>query len=248
MRTKLMTLQIHDVHATAEGADVPCDAVGRIDCAVKALEKYFPLFAVEVGSVVRIADGRVEIYSKDADTLFDDEAVRAETLLKLGEAFCAVHDDVCVRYGTAAEKNAPVARKREDPRTLALNDALWRAVGTRGSVVLLPDEASCRQVVPVDPARLRAVRLDEVRQFNINGALVKGARIVDVFQLDLYPTLEREVEAIITLDGDTPEVCHRLSVVELQGLFQGFTLITARVEGRRGELPRVCGGIRVERR
>jgi hypothetical protein len=36
----------------------------------------------------------------------------------------------------------------------------------------------------------------------------------------MFPSLDQEVEAIITLDCDTPEVCHRMTVVATSPRFE----------------------------
>jgi hypothetical protein len=56
-----------------------------------------------------------------------------------------------------------------------------------------------------------------------------------------------ELTAAITLDGDIPEIQCRISVRELQTFFVGYTLLSARVSGRKGEMPKVHGKIKIER-
>jgi hypothetical protein len=117
-----------------------------------------------------------------------DAAMLETARSELTNAFCSNHHNVCERYQAAMEKNVAVGKRREDAKTLALNEALWHAIGSQGRVELLPDEAPRRQFVPRDPTLLRAVRQDEIRQFLIRGARSKGCESSMLFTTTCFPT------------------------------------------------------------
>jgi len=247
MKKKLLSFSIAGVVANDRGADIAADILGRIDALAKAATGYFRIFGIEVGEVVHVGEDCIAIFSKELAGIPELHPLNEKNLDGAMDRIHSVYADATARYREAREKNLAVPKRPEDARALALNEAAWNLVGSKSSVELVPDDLSNKKLSASDPTQLRIVRLDETKETLIEGALVKGGRIVEKFTRDMFPDLDREVSAIITLDGPVPEISHRLSIRELQSVFQGYTLVRARVAGRHGEIPTVKGGFASER-
>jgi len=247
MRMKLLSVRIGGIAATAAGADVGATVLGRIDELERAAGRFFLRFGIHRVDVVHLGTQSVDFYTADTDPSLQLDCLKEEKLHATVSAMKSKFNDGLSRYELARGKNVAVSKSPEDPAVLALNQAAWNLVGSAGAMELMPDEVADCNLLPRDPATLRLVQNDEPVEQLIDEALVTGVRVVSDFRFDMFPDLETLHEVLITLAGDIPEIQHRMSIQELQDLFHGYTLVSARVSGRKGNLPKVTGKIATKR-
>lgn len=153
----------------------------------------------------------------------------------------AAHTLYVQRYRDAIAANRPVQRTALDPAVECLNKTVWAVQQAGGSTTLAPDREFATVLDAVDPATLRANTPNDAEDVAINGALIIGCREIHNNQRDMFRG-DEEVEVIISLVGDVPEVRLRAIRAEAQQLYRGANRLSAavRVNGR-NNIPEVVG-------
>ncbi len=222
--------------------------LGLFDKLGSTTAKLFHRFGINVGPAMRLGPDTVVVQSEDDEVLCAVHPLSQENITETAANILAVIDSVLDRYQRARTNNVIVDQKTEDTSVLSFNVAVWNLLGAKGHVDLLPDAARHRAFMPRDPDLLRIVRADDVQTVVMKQCLIKGTRVLGAFSFDMFPDLDQEVSAAITLEGDIPEVRCQVSIRELQTFFVGYTFLSARASGRKGEIPRIEGKMKIERK
>lgn len=138
----------------------------------------------------------------------------------------AQHGEFVDRYRTGMAQERPVRRLPSDPALECLNKCAWELHLVGASLMFAQGTELEATLVPEDPELLRAPAPEERRLVQINGALIIGCREVRGNQLDLFRP-EDEVQVIVTLAGEIPEVRLTATRQVAQRMYRGENRLTA---------------------
>lgn len=225
-----------------DGADIVDGILGTTNKFIASAKALFERFLINPIGTTRIGSRGV-LMRATTDNLNDLHPLSKKNLSTTCELITGVFYETLDRYEHAYKTNKPSLRKSIDASVLALNKAGWDLLGDGGFILIFENEACATKLQLRDPQMLRVVRPDDENEAAISNCLVKGVRVVSQFTQDLFPNIDIEVDAVITIDGDIPEIENRMTVRDLQSVFVGYRYLSARVCWRKGEIPRVQGFI-----
>jgi hypothetical protein len=138
----------------------------------------------------------------------------------------AQHGEFVDRYRTGMAKECRVRRLPSDAALECLNKCAWELHLVGASLVFAQGTELEAILVPEDPALLRALAPDERRLVKIDRALIIGCRETRNNQLDLFRP-EDQVQVIVTLAGEIPEVQLTTTRQVAQQIYRGKNRLTA---------------------
>ena len=136
------------------------------------------------------------------------------------------HREFVDRYRTGMAKERPVRRNPSDPAVECLNRCAWELHLVGASLVFGQSTEFEAILVPEDPALLRAPAPEERKLVTIERALIIGCRETRDNQLDFFRP-EDEVQVIVTLAGEIPEVRLTTTRQLAQQMYRGENRLTA---------------------
>lgn len=136
------------------------------------------------------------------------------------------HREFVDRYRTGMAQERPVRRIPSDAALECLNKCAWELHLVGASLVFAQGSELEATLTPEDPALLRAPAPEERRLVQIDRALIIGCREIRDNQLDLFRP-EDEVQVIVTLAGEVPEVRLATTREVAQQLYRGENRLTA---------------------
>lgn len=138
----------------------------------------------------------------------------------------AQHREYVDRYRTGMAEDCAVRRMPNDAALECLNNCAWELHRGGASLVFAQGTELETALDPVDPALLRAPEPEDNRLVTIERALIIGCREVRANQRDLFRP-EDEVEVIVTLAGEIPEVRLTTTRQMAQQMYRGENRLTA---------------------
>lgn len=136
------------------------------------------------------------------------------------------HREFVDRYRTGMAQERPVRRIPSDAALECLNKCAWELHLTGASLVFAQGTELEATLTPEDPALLRAPAPEDRRLVQIDRALIIGCRETRDNQLDLFRP-EGDVQVIVTLAGEIPEVRLATTRKVAQQLYRGQNRLTA---------------------
>lgn len=136
------------------------------------------------------------------------------------------HREYVDRYRTGMAQERPVRRIPSDAALECLNKCAWELHLVGASLVFAQGSELEATLTPEDPALLRAPAPEDRRLVQIDRALIIGCRETRDNQLDLFRP-EDDVQVIVTLAGEIPEVRVATTRKVAQQLYRGVNRLTA---------------------
>lgn len=169
----------------------------------------------------------------------------ARCLLDAMQIVSTVHRDYVIRHRKAINDERAIRRLPTDPAAEALNETLWGIHQAGGCTVIAPGQDFEMVLDPVDPTTLRVAEPDQKVEFDIRAALIIGCREVNGNQRVMFGA-DDDVEVIVSLAGEVPEIRLRTTRAEAQGFYRGLNRLSASVrKDGRGHIPEIIGGYEI---
>jgi len=240
MEPYIFAVAVNNVCPTAEGTRVPSNTLSHLEKIHDGLQE----FSMHLGITI---EGEVDFspaggfLRAERDGLEAIHPLAPNNVQTTAHALRETFDECLDRYERACLTNEPSTKKSFDVSVLKLNNALWKHAGIGASISIFTGEDFATTLVARDPQTLRFVKPDEHEDVLIKCRLVTGSRWASGVAYDMFPNLGIEVNAILSVAGDIPEVLCSMSAIEAQEAFKGLQLMTAHVRCRKGQIPEVIG-------
>lgn len=235
-----ISLAIDGVTPVTDGAEISNHLIGYTNRFVDAVKRFFKPFSINLTGTTRITSSSIEVkvtIDESTGLVPSASANLPETIRTISSKF----SETLSGLETACNKNAPSPTGATGASVLAIDKAAWDLAPNSHGIQICVAETCVATLMLRDPQTLRSIRQSGVIETVITGRLVKGARIISEFNMDFFPELDldRDVDVIITLDGDVTEIWNRMTIRAYLDLFSGLLLLSARVCGKQGEIPKV---------
>ncbi len=240
----LVTVRISGVEVTESGAEIQDKVLKRTADTPAKSKKLMNEFGLLPRDMVDLGNGLISLAAANGEM----PEVGPLSPCAIGDTSRGVKsavNGVLERFQAAHLADVPTAKSAFDTAVIDFNKLAWSIAKEKGSVVFFAGEDEW--IFPaIDPKLLRVKRPDIDVDQMIENRLVKGCEVIERLDLAMFRDPKRIVSVIIKVTGPVPAFKAKIPLGDALGDWSRV-LLTARVAGKKGAVPKVRGDLSLDR-